>query len=270
MNMDTPAAPNEDPAQAPAASQDPAPAEILPRFAPVPRAAERSNGWKPDVQYAFIEALAETGSVKAACRAVGRADHGAYMLRRHPEAGEFRRAWDAALDIGMRRIEDVAMDRALHGHETPVYSYGKLLGMRTVYNDRLLMFMLRNRAPERFGGGLRGGGGAKGENAIDQMNLSRLKKRWRREWDDEAAKQAQAADDENYESIDRKLDAMRQGWLDAMSPRVRALHDAYEEAQREENAGEGPEPLPLLPGVHWRLEGRRNYGDEAEWEDVAA
>ena len=30
----------------------------------------------------------------------------------------------------MRRIEDVAMDRAMHGVETPVYSYGKLVGTR--------------------------------------------------------------------------------------------------------------------------------------------
>ena len=81
---------------------------ILPAFAPVPRAKDRSNGWKPEVQRQFIEALAETGSVKSACRRVNRADHGAYLLRNHPDAHEFRRAWDAALDIGMRRIEDVA------------------------------------------------------------------------------------------------------------------------------------------------------------------
>src|SRR5205085_5721353 len=85
----------------------------LPAFTPVPRTKDRSNGWKPAVQRQFIEALAELGSVKAACRRIGRADHGAYLLRRHPEAEEFRRAWDAALDIGMRRIEDVAMERAL-------------------------------------------------------------------------------------------------------------------------------------------------------------
>ena len=81
---------------------------VLPAFDPVPRAKHRSNGWTAQVQRDFIEALAETGSVKAACRRVGRADHGAYMLRRHPQAEAFRAAWDAALDIGMRRIEDVA------------------------------------------------------------------------------------------------------------------------------------------------------------------
>jgi hypothetical protein len=68
----------------PPAQSDPDPQPLLPSFAPVPRAKERSNGWKPEVQRQFIEALAETGSVKAACRRVNRADHGAYMLRRNP------------------------------------------------------------------------------------------------------------------------------------------------------------------------------------------
>ena len=90
---------------------DQPPHTVLPAFAPVPRAKDRTNGWKPQVQRAFIEALAETGSVRAACRRVNRADHGAYLLRRHPQAAAFRAAWDAALDIGMRRIEDVAAIR---------------------------------------------------------------------------------------------------------------------------------------------------------------
>lgn len=98
---------------APEPSEDDTPAlptryESVPPFTPVPRKCDRSNGWKPAVQQAFIEALADTGSVRAACAKVNRADHGAYLLRRHPEAGEFRRAWEAALDIGMRRVEDVA------------------------------------------------------------------------------------------------------------------------------------------------------------------
>ena len=40
---------------------DAQPQTILPHFAPVPREKDRSNGWKPEVQRAFIEALAETG-----------------------------------------------------------------------------------------------------------------------------------------------------------------------------------------------------------------
>ena len=40
---------------------DQPPQTVLPAFAPVPREKDRHNGWKPEVQRAFIEALAETG-----------------------------------------------------------------------------------------------------------------------------------------------------------------------------------------------------------------
>jgi len=221
------------------------PSATLPAFAPVPRAKPRSNGWKPEVQRAFIEALAETGSVKSAARRVGRAEVGAYLLRRHPQAEEFRRAWDAALDIGMRRIEDVAMDRALNGVEVPVYSYGKLVGTRTVYNDRLLMFMLRNRAPERFAGG-----GAKGMNALDRHQLERLKRQWREEWQ----RELDESDQDALAGIDRMLDTMAANWRNNMTPRARAAWEAYQRIEAEERG---------RPGA-WGDE-----GEEEEGEDMA-
>ena len=122
----------------------------LPDFTPVPRQCDRHDGWTEDRQRRFIAALADTGSVHAACKAVNMSQAGAYYLRRQRGAESFRAAWRAAIDLGVQRIEDVAMDRALNGVDVPVYSYGKLVGTRTAYNDRLLMFMLRNRAPERF------------------------------------------------------------------------------------------------------------------------
>lgn len=135
---------------------------------------------------------------------MNRASHGVYLLRRHPEAASFRAAWEAALAIGIQRIEDVAMDRALNGVEVPVYAYGKIIGTRRVYNDRLLMFMLRNRAPKRFAAD-----GAKGMNAVDQMMLTRLKKEWRAEWENERALTDNRDEDEILDSINAKLDAMQ-------------------------------------------------------------
>ncbi len=205
------------------------PRTTLPAFTPVPRAKERSNGWKPDVQRAFIEALAETGSVSAACRRVNRSDHGAYLLRRHPEAESFRAAWNAALDIGMQRVEDTAMDRALNGVEVPVYSYGKLVGTRRVLNDRLLMFLLRNRSPERFAAdGARGNSGAIGE-----MERRRLKKQWRAEWE---AEQDGRSEEEVIASINELIDRM--AWEDerAKSPRVRAAEAEVRRLEEEDKA----------------------------------
>ena len=194
----------------------------LPAFAPVPREKDRANGWKPEVQRAFIEALAETGSVRAACRRVARADHGAYLLRRHPQAAAFRAAWDAALDIGMRRIEDVAMDRALNGVEVPVYSYGKLVGARTVYNDRLVMFMLRNRAPERFAGGR-----AKAMSAADKDTLRKLKAQWLAEWErDQAIRIGQQSRDGSAAFV-ATIKRMHRRWFTGMSPATRAAYRVF-------------------------------------------
>jgi len=181
----------------------PVPAGELPTFTPVPRQSARHDGWTPDRQRAFIEALADTGSVASACKAVNMSTVGAYYLRRQPGAEEFRTAWNKALDLGVQRIEDVAMDRALNGVEEPLYSYGALIGTRTRYNDRLLMFMLRNRAPHRFADG-----GSKGMNAVDTMQVERLKQQWRKEWEAEhGIRNVSAA--EVRASIDRKINEVR-------------------------------------------------------------
>ncbi len=230
---------SDSPDARPAPQTPHSPRGTLPAFAPVPRLKQRSNGWTPAVQCAFIEALADTGSVASACRAVGRADHGAYLLRRHPEAHEFRAAWQAALDLGVQRIEDVAMERALNGVEVPVYSYGKLVGTRVVHNDRLLMFLLRNRAPERFGERF-SEGRAKGLSGLDAMELARLKKQWHREW--RKAWQAESAardaeeEKESYERIDAWLDTMHTNRMRRMSPRARAALDEHNRIMAEDSA----------------------------------
>ena len=183
----------------------PVPAGELPPFTPVPRQCARQDGWTPERQIAFIEALADTGSVDAACKAVDMSQRGAYHLRRQPGADSFRKAWEAALQLGVARVEDVVMDRALNGVEEPLYSYGKLVGTRTRYNDRLLMFILRNRAPDRFAEGK-----PKAMNAIDQMEVARLKKQWRAEWEaEQRAARPHVSAAEVRASIDRKIEDIR-------------------------------------------------------------
>ncbi|GAA4039564.1 hypothetical protein GCM10022213_07040 [Parerythrobacter jejuensis] len=225
----------------------------LPTFTPVPRKGARHDGWTQARQQRFIEALAETGSVHAACKAVDMSQRGAYHLRRQPGAESFRDAWQKALDLGVQRIEDVAMDRALNGVEEPLYSYGKLVGSRTKYNDRLLMFMLRNRAPERFAAG--GGHHAKGLgglNAVGKMEKRRLKKKWRQEWEEEQrGKPLPLA--EARQLIDRKLDELRRRsalrqrarWC-ALTPETRDAYRHYEElrARDEQRSVQMPDHCP--------------------------
>lgn len=124
--------------------------EDLPTFAPVP-VKRRHDGWTPERQRAFIGALADTGSVSRAARYVNMSSVGAYWLRRHPGAEGFRRAWEAALDLGVQRLKDIAYERAIDGQLSPVFVAGKLKGFRRVRNDRLLMFCLRMNARDERG-----------------------------------------------------------------------------------------------------------------------
>ncbi|MDF2495304.1 hypothetical protein [Sphingomonas sp.] len=126
-----------------------APADPL-AFTPVPR-RYRHDGWTAERQRGFIHALAETGSVKAAARRIGKTTEGAYHMRRQPGADSFRAAWEAALASGVQRLTDIAMERAVEGVPIPVFHKGEQVGERRWYNDRLLMFMLKHHQPDRYG-----------------------------------------------------------------------------------------------------------------------
>jgi hypothetical protein len=89
------------------------------------RVRARWDGWTADKQIAFVEALSETACVEEACRIVGMSPVSAYALRRRPAAHHFREAWDAALDMGVHRLEQAALGRALHGVARPVFYKGR-------------------------------------------------------------------------------------------------------------------------------------------------
>ena len=137
-----PAAPHDDAA--------PAPCHAPAAFAPAVLRA-RHDGWTPERQVGFIEALAESACVVQAAAAVGLSATAAYNLRRRPEAQAFRLAWDAALDMGVRRLADAALSRAVHGVTRPVFYQGEQVGERRYYDERLTQFILRRRDPVRFG-----------------------------------------------------------------------------------------------------------------------
>ncbi|MBO9623658.1 MAG: hypothetical protein J7500_13200 [Sphingomonas sp.] len=102
-------------------------------------------------QRAFIAALAETGSVTAAAARVNMAKEGAYQMRLAPGSESFRAAWAAALDHGVQRLADVALERAMEGVTVPVFHKGEQCGERRWYNDRLLMFLLKHHLPGKYG-----------------------------------------------------------------------------------------------------------------------
>jgi hypothetical protein len=122
----------------------------LPDFTPVPR-KYRHDGWTPERQKAFIDALADTGCVSRAAAMCNMAQANAYTLRRAPGAEEFRRAWDAALDFGLQRLKDIAFERAIEGELVPVIIGGKVIGFRRKHNTALLIFCLRNYGQDAEG-----------------------------------------------------------------------------------------------------------------------
>jgi len=123
-------------------------------FTPVP-VKTRHNGWTPDRQLAFIEALAECGCIAEACQRVGMGRSSAYALRARADAAAFRLAWDAALEHAIRAISDAAFSRALHGVARPVFYKGQQVGERRYFDERLTIFLLRCRDPA-FGDKSRG------------------------------------------------------------------------------------------------------------------
>ena len=185
----------------------------VPVFEPVPRRRKRMDGWTPERQYAFIEALAETGSVTHAAARVNMAAEGAYQLRRAAGSEDFCHAWHVALDHGVQRLEDIALERAIHGVEVPVYSYGKLVGTRIVHNDRLLMFILRNRAADRFSAGASG-------KRLTSKALATLQAEWKAEYD----REIKARGAKSVKDFIQEIDLMKERQL---------AHDAAAKAQEQ-------------------------------------
>ena len=119
-------------------------------FEPVPVRA-RHDGWTVERQYAFIQALAETGCVDEACGRVGMSDTSAYELRMRPEGVQFRRAWEAALDYSLHFVEQGVFSRSRHGVPRPIFYKGEQVGEWRHFDERLTMFLLRTRRPDRYG-----------------------------------------------------------------------------------------------------------------------
>ena len=180
---------------APAASPLPEDDPLL-DFAPVPHVAPRKNSITPDRQRRFIAHLAATGIVKQAAKHIGASLEALYKLRQRPGAEGFRAAWEAAVDCGIARLEDCALQRAIEGEERLVVSSGKLLGTERRHNEALVMFLLRQRRSDRYGAQVQPG--------------HPLYERIRAEVTAEIAQREAMGEDSVLESLNAKIDLMRE------------------------------------------------------------
>jgi len=119
-------------------------------FTPVP-VRPRRDGWTVERQIAFIEKLAGGSTISAACKSVGMSRESARKLRRHPWAGDFRDAWDAASDCRYDELEEAALERSKNGVPRPIFYKGEQVGEWRHFDERLTMFLLRFRRRHRFG-----------------------------------------------------------------------------------------------------------------------
>jgi len=114
-------------------------------FAPVPSASRRHDGWTPERQRLFIDALRRIGLVSAAATAVGMSRKSAYaLLKRAGPDSCFARAWLEAQAAGRTDVFYTMIGRALEGVEVPYFYRGVQRGTRRVYNDRLLIAAFRS------------------------------------------------------------------------------------------------------------------------------
>jgi hypothetical protein len=240
----------------------------LPAFTPVPRRNNRHDGWTPERQRAFIEALADTGSVTRAAAQVNIAQANCYTLRRAPGAEGFRAAWDAALDYGVLRLKDIAFERAIEGQLVPVFVAGKLMGFRRKRNDALLMFCLRHYGQDANGRrttinyfSTRASAGGSGAEGAAEAQTTTVRTTITGDGDGAAQIDGAAARIEGFAGValDNEAQAATGAALEACAARRRALDaaiDAGGVAGRDASEDDPDESFIRLPpdGLEWRGE----------------
>ena len=113
----------------------------------------------------FLDTLRETASVARAAHKSGLNRSTWYRHRRKSE--RFAAAWAEALDEGIEKLEEEALQRAIGGTRQPVFFRGEKIGEVRRYSDALLMFLLRAHRPQRYRDGA--DPAAPGDNSLHRL-----------------------------------------------------------------------------------------------------
>ncbi len=97
----------------------------------------------------FLATLRATGNVSESAEIAKISRSRLYQVRKNEQ--QFADKWDEAIAAVEDRIEAEAVRRAISGVEETYYYQGKECGTVRKYSDQLLMFLLKNRFPERYG-----------------------------------------------------------------------------------------------------------------------
>ena len=117
-------------------------------LAPAPSPTLTPPNLTPRAQNTFLLHLGRTGSVTFAAARANLSRRALYKRRAADEA--FAGHWDEALNLGVERLQDDAMRRALEGTERAVFRNGRQVGSVQQFDNRLLQFLLKAHRPETY------------------------------------------------------------------------------------------------------------------------
>lgn len=95
----------------------------------------------------IIEEVSHDSNVTRSCSFCG-ISRTAFYTRLNEEPEKWKPLLDAAVEAGTDALIDEAKRRAFSGVKDAVYHSGNVVGMKTVYSDTLLMFLIKARRPE--------------------------------------------------------------------------------------------------------------------------
>lgn len=97
----------------------------------------------------YLEAIADCYRIEEACRQTGIATSTIHAWRR--DDPQFKKDFEAARNQVLLKLEEEALRRATAGFKEECYQGGRLAGTITRKSDALLLFLLKNLAPEKYG-----------------------------------------------------------------------------------------------------------------------
>ena len=108
----------------------------------------KADIWRP----LFINALRNSGNVRASCQAAGITRDAAYKARQ--SSPEFAVQWDEALEDAVDTLEAAAWTRARDGVQRidPIMYQGQKVAEKVIreYSDSLMTLLLKAHRPERY------------------------------------------------------------------------------------------------------------------------
>ena len=117
------------------------------------RRRSRASAGRPDLTpkalNSFLMHLGRTGSVTFAAARASLPRRALYKRRAADET--FAGQWEEALQLGVDRLQDDAMRRALQGTQRAVFRNGRQVGSVQQFDNRLLQFLLKAHRPETYG-----------------------------------------------------------------------------------------------------------------------